>query len=173
MDLTTLIWKQKNHTPSITGTLNHKDYSIIMSSDWNRCAERWQLWNFYFWRLLVDSKVRLLSTEKERFKLWSSNHSKSPNENDFIGHPGVRSSWNPDRYGLSGPKIRTRTGPMKSGPKYPDHGPAVRATMPSTIDFESIQKFIFRVVLCQIRLFPTLISKIEWLWSGVQTLDYP
>ena len=30
---------------------------------------------------------------------------------------------NPDRYGLSGPKIRTRTGPMKSGPKYPDHGP--------------------------------------------------
>ena len=22
-----------------------------------------------------------------------------------------------------GPKIRTRTGPMKSGPKYPDHGP--------------------------------------------------
>ena len=89
MDLTTLIWKQKNHTPSITGTLNCKDYSIIMSSKWNRCAERWQLWNFYFWRLLVDSKVRLLNTEKERFKLWSSNHSKSPNENDFIGHPGL------------------------------------------------------------------------------------
>ena len=34
-----------------------------------------------------------------------------------------------------------------------------------SIDFESILKFNFRVVLCRIRLFPTLISKIKWLGS--------
>ena len=33
--------------------------------------------------------------------------------------------------------------------------------MPSSIDFESISKFNFRVVLCRIRFFPTLISKIK------------
>ena len=33
--------------------------------------------------------------------------------------------------------------------------------------------FKFRVVLCRIRVFPTLISKIKWFRSGVQTLDYP
>jgi len=34
---------------------------------------------------------------------------------------------------------------------------------PASIDFGSIQKFNFRVVLCRIRLFPTLNSKIKWI----------
>ena len=35
----------------------------------------------------------------------------------------------------------------------------------SPVDFMSILKFDFKVVLCRIRLFPTMISKIKWLWS--------
>ena len=34
-------------------------------------------------------------------------------------------------------------------------------------------KFKFRIVMCRIRLFPTLISEMKWLWSEVQTLNYP
>ena len=36
----------------------------------------------------------------------------------------------------------------------------------SSIDFESVNKFKFRVVPCRTRLFPTLISKITWLEYG-------
>ena len=38
---------------------------------------------------------------------------------------------------------------------------------PSSIDCESNLKFNFRILLCRIRLFPTLISKIKWLGSGL------
>ena len=38
--------------------------------------------------------------------------------------------------------------------------------VPSSIDFESIYKLNFKVVLCRIRLFPKLISKIKWLRSA-------
>ena len=37
----------------------------------------------------------------------------------------------------------------------------------SSIDFESIKKFNFRVVLCRIRRFPTLVGKIKWLEHGL------
>ena len=37
----------------------------------------------------------------------------------------------------------------------------------SSIDFESMKKFNFRVVLCRIRWFPTLIGKIKWLEHGL------
>ena len=38
-----------------------------------------------------------------------------------------------------------------------------------SIEYESyyMMLFKFRVVLCRIRLFPTLISKMKWLWSGL------
>ena len=36
-------------------------------------------------------------------------------------------------------------------------------------EFESSgnASYIFRVLLCRIRLYPTLISKIKWFWSGL------
>ena len=37
----------------------------------------------------------------------------------------------------------------------------------SSIGFESIWKFNSRIVLCRIRLFPTLILEIKWLGSGL------
>ena len=42
----------------------------------------------------------------------------------------------------------------------------------SSIDFKSTKKFNFRVVLCRIRLFPTSISKIKWLWSEPSLKTY-
>ena len=35
------------------------------------------------------------------------------------------------------------------------------------MNFYIDSKFEFRVVLCRIRLFPKLISKIKWLWYGL------
>jgi len=37
----------------------------------------------------------------------------------------------------------------------------------STQNQKEMTLFNFRVVLCRIRLFPTLISKIKWMWSGL------